>query len=548
MKHIIMLLIAVALLLPVVAEAQLPTCYYTYEQISALLATYQQNHPDIAKVYTIGYSELDNLPIYAMKISDNVNLDEDEPALLFVGQVHAEEVLGVQITMSNIEELIALPSTSPWISQLELWFVPTLNPEGHNVVTSNMDISYRKNKRDNNFNNIFDYNPITGYDIDGVDINRNFTFNWAHGDSLLQPGGLEVWDYYRGPAPMSESETRALKQLCDQKKFIYSICWHSSRTGNFAEKVYYPFNWKEIRPSPDLSLAASIGNGVGSQIIKESGTGSYEVYPNLSRKGAFHDWMYQQYGTIALLVECGTRFIQPDSLLMQNTVQRCSNGVKWLLNRALTFSTAVPTSSMLVGKVVDAETNNPLEAEVIVLQHNAPWFEPRRTNPITGRYFRPLLSGGSGGTGYSVTARKKGYYDTVATGVTLQNSYWTTLNLTMQPIPAASLNAIVRTGSQPISARVIIGDVYPDTLQVVGNFVHNGYAGTYPIQIYAEGYFPYLGTITLEEGHNYTEYNLSSATTVFSENWENGLTNWQIEGPWVVQNELSASGFAITDS
>jgi hypothetical protein len=54
-----------------------------------------------------------------------------------------------------------------------LWFIPTLNPEGHNVVTANLDVSYRKNKRDNNNNGIFDFNPVTGGDIDGVDINRN---------------------------------------------------------------------------------------------------------------------------------------------------------------------------------------------------------------------------------------------------------------------------------------------------------------------------------------------------------------------------------------
>lgn len=547
MKYSALLIIAIVLMLPVCLAADLPTCYYTYDQIHTLLEGYHNANPDIARVVVIGFSELENIPIYAMRISDNVNEDEDEPALLFVGQVHAEEVLGVQITMNNISEILANRNQQPyseWINQLDMWFVPTVNPEGHNVVTSNMDISYRKNKHDNNNNGIFDFLPQTGYDIDGVDINRNFSFNWVHGDTLMQGGGLEVYDYYRGPAPMSESENQAIKNLCDQKKFIYSICWHSSRTGNFAEKVYYPFNWKEIRPSPDLSFAASIANGVGSQIIKQDGTGPYEVYPNLSRKGAYHDWMYQQYGTIALLVECGTRDIQPDSLIMVNTVQRCRNGVYWLLNRSLFFSTAVPTSSMLTGKVQKAGTSEPLEAEIIIQQHNAPWFEPRRSNASFGRFWRPLTTGA-----YTVIARKKGYQDVVMNNVNVPGFTWTPpLTINMTPKPAASFAGKVRSGIQPVSARIIIGDLYPDTLFVNGNFALESYSGDYPIQIYAEGYYPFLGTVTLSEGANYTEYNLSPVTTVFSENWENGTANWQIEGPWVRQNELSVSGYAITDS
>lgn len=544
MKSTLMILMLTLLLIPFGLSADLPTCYYTYSQIATLLQGYEDSYPEIAKRYVIGYSELEQVPIYALKISDNVALDEEEPALLFIGQMHAEEVLGVQITMENIREILTNSEQNmyqQWINQLDLWFVPTANPEGHNVVTSNMDVSYRKNKRDNNLNGVFDYTPSTGYDIDGVDINRNFSFNWAHGDSLMQPGSLEVYDYYRGPDAMSESENQAIKNLSDQKKFIYSICWHSSRTGNFAEKVYYPFNWKEQRPSPDLNFAAYIGMGVGSQIIKEDGTAPYEVYPNLSRKGAYHDWAYQQHGTIALLVECGTRNIQPDSTLMVNTVQRCSNGVRWLINRALMFSSDVSSSSMLAATVLAAGV--PVEAEVIVEQHNAPWFQARRSFPNTGKYYRPLAQGS-----YTLRAKKKGFFDTVQNNVTIMNGNWTPRQISLNPKPAANLRSCVRSGSQYISAKVIIGDYEPDTLYVNGTFSFDGYVGDYPIQIYADGFFPYIGTLSLSEGANFTEFNLSPSTTIFSQNWEDGTAGWELEGPWVRQNELSASGYALTDS
>lgn len=543
-------LLILALLVSVAAlwaqRETLPACYYTYGEISQLLSDYESEHPDIARRVHIGLTQQDQLPIYAMRISDNVDQDEEEPALLFVGQVHAEEVLGVQITMNNISEILANREQFPymqWIHFLDMWFVPTLNPEGHEVVTGNIDTSYRKNKRDNNMNGVFDYSPLVGYDADGVDINRNFDFNWCHGDTLLQPGGLEVWDYYRGPAPMSESEPQAIKALADKYKFIYSICWHSSRTGNFSEKCYYSFNWKEIRPSPDMAFASSICSSVAAQITNEAGSGSYEALPNLSRKGAFHDWMYKEYGTYQLLIECGTRNLQPEEALMQNTVQRCRNGVYWLLNRALPSSDDVPSSAMLTGRVRDAQTEAPLEAEIILEGYHAPWFVPRTSNPDTGRFFKPLPTGT-----YTIRVRKKGYWDAVVPNQMVYNSSWTQVQIALEPRQPASLSGKVHSGGLDIEANIVIGDAFPDTLAVNGNFIHNGFEGEYPLRVWAEGYFPWLGTVKLNPGENSISLDLGPATEVFSEDWESGTDGWTIAGPWVTQDQLAASGAAITDS
>ena len=77
------IILTLLLFLPVFIAAELPSCYYTYDQIYTLLQNHQQAHPDIAKIYTIGHSQQDNIPIYAIRISDNVETDESEPALLF---------------------------------------------------------------------------------------------------------------------------------------------------------------------------------------------------------------------------------------------------------------------------------------------------------------------------------------------------------------------------------------------------------------------------------------------------------------------------------
>lgn len=539
---IIMMLIPIGLLAQVLPP--LPDCYYTYDEITTMLFDLESKYPNLAKVHQIGLSQEDRMPIYAMQITWDVNQSNERPSLLFVGQVHAEEVLGVQITMDNIQTLLSHSNSSPyinWIYYLDTWWIPTLNPEGHKVVTDGLDTSYRKNKRDNNLNGIFDYSPIVGSDIDGVDINRNFDFNWVHGDTLMQPGGNEVYDYYRGPAPMSESEIQALKNLADQKKFIYSICWHSSRTGNFSEKVYYSFNWKGVRPSPDLAFAESIAQGVANQIQKE-GNGYYEYYPNNSRQGAFHDWMYKEYGTIQLLIECGTRNLQPDSLGMADTVRRCSNGVYWLLNRALN-SSDLPSNSLLTGKVTDSVSGLPLEAEIIIPQRNAPWFTPRLSDRDTGRYYRPIGQGN-----YSLKVRKRGYWDKEFASVNVNNRSWTTKNVQLDPKEEAVMQGTVNSGNKALKAEILIRDFGAKKLEIEGDYLYNAFEGDYPIEVFSEGYFPYLGTISLEKGINQQHFYLSKAEEIFFENWENGTAAWEINGPWVLQNELSVSGKAITDS
>ncbi|MCD8480358.1 MAG: hypothetical protein LRZ88_09135 [Candidatus Cloacimonetes bacterium] len=103
--------------------------------------------------------------------------------------------------------------------------------------------------------------------------------------------------------------------------------------------------------------------------------------------------MYKEYGTIQLLIEVGTRNLQPEEPLMLNTIQRATNGVWWMMNRALMFSTAVPSNSMLTGHTSDSSTQEPIQAEIIIQERHAPWFKPRLSNPDTGRFFKPLPTG-----------------------------------------------------------------------------------------------------------------------------------------------------------
>ena len=79
--------------------------YHTRDQVAHELDSIARNYSSITMLDTIGYSSFDSVPLFALKISDNPLEDEDEPAILYIGCHHAEEILGIEICLYMISEL-----------------------------------------------------------------------------------------------------------------------------------------------------------------------------------------------------------------------------------------------------------------------------------------------------------------------------------------------------------------------------------------------------------------------------------------------------------
>jgi hypothetical protein len=523
------------------AQVGLDPRYHTYEEILQEIDSLQTNYPGIVMVQQIGTTlgavpYQDPIPIYAVKISNDVTVDEDKPAVMFAGQCHAEEVLGVEITMYMMQEIIANRVIQPysiWLDNLEMWFVPTYNPEGLQVVMDDWDVTFRKNKRDNNLNGIFDYYVGSGGDIDGVDTNRNYDFNWIHGDTLYVVGPEEWNDYYRGPGPFSEGGNQAIRSLADEQHFIYSINWHSSRSGYFCEKVKYSYNWDDTgKHPPDFELSESIGVNVANLIVTEAGTGHYEPAASQGRKGLAHDWFYQAHGTFQLMIECGTINIQPPAAIVDDTCERCSQGAYWLLNRALGIENV--SAAMLTGHITDSNSGNPLVAEVIIEEKQASFFDPRLSDELYGRYWRPLMPGT-----YTIRVVKKGYEEKVVSGVTVNNSLWKVKEIELDPLAEVNVSGTVTSGGNPLDATIILG--YGEYLPADTIAVNNGscafttYEGEHQVIVFADGYVPSIASISFPAGTYDLAVELEPEIVVFEENWENGFSNWDVTGEWAIE-------------
>ncbi|MCD4829005.1 MAG: carboxypeptidase regulatory-like domain-containing protein [Candidatus Cloacimonetes bacterium] len=534
------------------AQTCMPAFWHTYEELVDAMFAWEQQYPDICKVDSIGVTNgaayQEPITIWGMKVSDNVEVDEDEPPLLFVGSCHAEEVIGNEAVYYYMQRLLECQAQWPYsqfISDLEIWFVPTINPEGIHVVMYEGDVSFRKTKRDNNENGVFDFDPSIGNDIDGVDPNRNYDFGWVHGDTLYSTNGEEEFDYYRGPAPFSEGGTTAIAALGRREHFVYSINFHSSRTGNFSEKVFFPWEFYQLpsRRCPDFDISQHIGMNVAGCIPKVGSAGNYEYSPSSGRIGKSTPWFYAALGTFQLTIEVSSN--QPDSTLMFEIVLNNHQGMNWLLKR--TLNGVLDISPMLRGRVVDATNGEPLVAEVILEERVSPYFEPRLTDEPHGRFWRPVPQGT-----YTLTIRKPGYV-THTQSVVVNPSGWSQDYLIeLQPLSAAHYTGSLTdsAGTSINGTLVLSGEHGSESFEVTaGQIDFTLWEGDYTIEAWCDGYTRLQQPLAVTPGNHELDISLDPATVIFGENFDDAyVCGFTLDGPWQFIDELAMEGTAITDS
>ena len=213
--------------------------YHTYDEMVAELAGLQDTYPTLARLDTIGYS-YEGRAMYAFKISDNVDVDEDEPEVQFNGMIHAREPMGLEICMTTIHYLLdnlADPEVAEIINTTELWFVPCINVDGYvyNQTTNPFGGGmWRKNLRDN------------GDGSFGIDLNRNSGFKWAEYPNST----YDTWSLiYHGTGPFSEPETQVLRDFCLAHEFVFVVNYHS-----YGQFFLAPFGVANVVGSPDNGI------------------------------------------------------------------------------------------------------------------------------------------------------------------------------------------------------------------------------------------------------------------------------------------------------
>ena len=182
--------------------------YKTLGEIEAYMDTIIADHPLIvSSKQSIGLT-IEGRDIWAVKISDNALLDENEPEILFTAAIHAREVITPEVLLYFMDYLTDSYGFDSQLTELvnnrEIWFVIPVNPDGY----------YR--------NEVTDPNGGGTY---GVDLNRNFGYEWGYDDEGSSP--YTSSETYRGTGLFSEPETQNMRDFIEDHEFVITVYYHS---------------------------------------------------------------------------------------------------------------------------------------------------------------------------------------------------------------------------------------------------------------------------------------------------------------------------------
>ncbi|MFQ5750952.1 MAG: M14 family zinc carboxypeptidase [bacterium] len=384
-------------------NSSIPPSYRPLDEIEDKLLSLRLKYPDIISVEKIGESTALRQPIWGVKVSDHVTKREDEPRILFMGVHHAREPIGAKICLKIINTLCSKYAKDVkirnWVDRMEIWFVPVVNPDGYKYVLEN-NLSFpwwRKNLRDNDKDGVF--NPL----YDGVDLNRNYDYNWSEGGD----GKPSSW-FYRGSQPFSEKETLAIMKLAMRENFVIGISYHS-----YGESILFP--WGNYKRPPDLELIVDIASAMAAKIKKQSGRGKYSILPLNGRVGQSSIWMYGQLRVLDYIVEVGTEYF-PDEESIPFILKENLNGAFYAFERVL--------ETGIRGHIFDANTRQPLLAEVEVKQFSAEHIKPRKTDAQFGSFYR-LLNPGN----FTLEIKSKGYVSKIIKNVNVRKGRFVDLEV-----------------------------------------------------------------------------------------------------------------------
>ena len=204
--------------------------FYNTSEIYAKMDSLHNNYPDLvsSRTQATGNVSIEGRPLYYIKISDNPNVNEDEPRVFYNSLIHAREPMAMQQFFFFMNYLLENYNTNEEIKYLvdhvEMYFLPLVNPDGYHQNEATFPIGggmWRKNKRDN----------LDG--TYGVDLNRNFGYMWGYDNVGSSPFPSD--DTYRGTGPFSEPETQVIRDFCDDKDFSLAMNYHT-----YGNLFFYP--------------------------------------------------------------------------------------------------------------------------------------------------------------------------------------------------------------------------------------------------------------------------------------------------------------------
>jgi carboxypeptidase T len=305
--------------------------YHNYAEMNTEIDQRLAAYPGIMSKQVIGKS-YQGRDIVAIKVSDNVATDENEPEVLLTFHQHAREHLTVEMALYLLRELGAGYGTDSRVTNIvnsrEIWIVPDLNPDGgeYDIATGSYR-SWRKNRQ-----------PNSGSSSVGTDLNRNWNYKWG---CCGGSSGSTSSETYRGASAESAPEVKVVADFVrsrvvgGKQQITAGIDFHT-----YSELVLWPFGYTYSDTATGMTADdAAAFKAVGQKMAASNGytaeqssdlyitDGSIDDYLWGSQK--IFDYTFEMYPTSS----SGGGFYPPDEVIERET-SRNRDAVFQLLENA----------------------------------------------------------------------------------------------------------------------------------------------------------------------------------------------------------------------
>ncbi|MBK7626471.1 MAG: T9SS type A sorting domain-containing protein [Bacteroidales bacterium] len=366
-------------------EAMAWETYPSYTQYDSIMQSFAALYPALCKLETIGTS-IYGKKVFAIKISDNVSSDEDEPEVFYSSTMHGDETGGFILMLRLTDYLLKNYNTSSrvknLVDNLEIWINPLANPDGTYKTGNTMSSPVR-------------------YNANGYDLNRNFP------DPVT-------------PNTVKQKETIDMIKFMRNHRFVLSCNFHAGK-----EVVNYPWDrWLSKFHADDIWFR-NISRAYADTVHVYSGPAYMNFLDNGVTRGAVWYVVYggrQDFVTSELqgrevTIELDDIHVTPAaqlSLLWQNNWR----SLLGYLENALYG---------IHGKTINSVTSAGVPAKVFITGHDKDSSHVY-SDTLSGSFIR-MLSPGS----WNLTFSANGYKDTTISDLILQASQRLDLTVEMEP-------------------------------------------------------------------------------------------------------------------
>ena len=299
--------------------------YHSYTEMAADVAAVAAAHPDIVSRFSIGKS-YQGRDLWAVKISDNVNVDEPEPEVMFDGGHHADEHMSTEMTLHILHWLVDGYGVDPRITTIvdsrEIWIVFMVNPDGVEYdISGGKFHNWRKNRQ-----------PTPGTSSIGTDLNRNYGYRWGGGGrTSANPADIT----YRGTAAFSTPEDRAMRAFLasrvvgGRQQIRTAMTFHES-----GRLVMWPYGYTMTDVPGDMTYQDHAALAlIGRTMAATNGYKPEQASDLYISSGTSRDYQYGVYRIFTYTFEMSV-VAYPDDSLIEAETGRNKEAALYVMERA----------------------------------------------------------------------------------------------------------------------------------------------------------------------------------------------------------------------